>query len=277
MPPTRSGREVIEDWSRGISGSVVHADRVIHVEHVWGTAITLNLAGTAGREASARAAIDECARFFAHVDDVFSTYRAETEASLYRAGLDRSGQQSIEFAEVLGACADLRTATGGSFDPWAVPGGFDPSGYVKGWAAGRASHLLRSLGFVDNLVNAGGDIQAFGDEQPGSGEGWPVGIVNPHAPSEIVKTAILRDQAMATSGRYERGDHVIDPATGEAATKVDSATVVGPDAGIADALASAAMVDGPAAMAWFDNLGDEWSLFLVIDDHGHAHGSAFGS
>ena len=38
--------EVIDGWAEGISGSLVHEDRVVHVEHIWGTAMTINLAGT---------------------------------------------------------------------------------------------------------------------------------------------------------------------------------------------------------------------------------------
>jgi thiamine biosynthesis lipoprotein len=169
----------------------------------------------------------------------------------------------------------LRQATRGAFDPWAVPGGFDPSGYVKGWAAGQASALLRDGGFADHLVNAGGDICAAGDELPGSGTGWPVGILNPHAPGEVVEAVTLSNAAMATSGRYERGEHIIDPSTGMPALDVDSATVVGPDAGTADALASAAVVHGVASMEWFVGLGSEWSLYLVVGETAHAYGPAF--
>ncbi len=277
MSMSRTGAEVVDGWSHGISGTLVHADRVIHVEHVWGTAVSINVAGTAGRERQARRALVECADYFARVDEIFSTYRPESEVSLYRSGLPRPGRQSAEFDEVHAACSDLRQATGGSFDPWAVPGGFDPSGYVKGWAAGRASQRLVSLGFTDHLINAGGDVCAVGAEHPGDQAGWPVGIVNPQASDTVIKVATLTDCSMATSGRYERGDHVIDPSTGRPAVDVDSATVVGPDPGIADALASAAMVDGLGAMVWFGHLGPEWSLFLVIGEQGHSYGPAFES
>lgn len=266
-------------WSKGVSGSLVHADRVIHVEHVWGTAITLNVAGTSGREGQTRQAIDECVRYFTRIDAIFSTYHPETEVALYRNGIDRPGLQSTEFYSVFKACTDLRNATGGSFDPWAVPGGFDPSGYVKGWAIGRASQILLAHGLVDHLINAGGDICSRGSEKPGAevsaGEGWPAGIVNPHEPTEIIAVIRLLDQSMATSGKYERGNHVIDPVTGTPAIGVDSATVVGPDPGIADALASAALVDGIAAMNWFLDFGPEWSLHLVVGEASHSHGVAF--
>ena len=59
------------------------------------------------------------------------------------------------------------------------------------------------------------------------------------------------------------------------ATAVDSATVVGPDAGFADALASAAQVSGMATMDWFAGLGPDWSLHLVAGEIAHSYGSAF--
>ena len=271
----RTDREVTDGWAQGISGSVVREGRVVHVEHVWNTAITINVTGTTGRERDALTLIQECAAFFAHVDRTFSTFTPLSEVALYRAGLLHSGGRSADFDEVMRACRDVRATTEGAFDPWSVPGGYDPSGYVKGWAAGRASERLAAAGFVDHLVNAGGDIYAAGDEIPGSGQGWPTGIVNPHAPTEVIEVVILRDQAMATSGRYERGDHVVDPTTGQPATAVDSATVVGPDPGIADALASAALVRGLSSVAWFPNLGPGWSLHMVTGDTAHTFGAAF--
>lgn len=277
MGPARGDQEVVAGWNAGISGSVVRAGRVVHVEHVWGTAVTINLAGTALRERDALAGIDDCRAFFEQVDLTFSTFMPHTEVARYRAMPTDRGPQSPEFDEVMRACRELRVATQGAFDPWAVPGGYDPSGYVKGWAAGRASDLLRGAGFADHLVNAGGDIWAGGDEDPGSGRGWPTGIVNPHAPNEVIEVVALSNQAMATSGRYERGDHVIDPQTGHSARGVDSATVVGPDAGIADAAASAALVHGEASMTWFADLGPSWSLHLVMGQSVRTVGPAFDS
>ncbi len=271
----RTDREVMDGWAEGISGSVVREDRVVHVEHVWNTAITINVAGTDGREPNALAVIADCARFFGEVDQTFSTYKPLTEVALYRAGLGRPDRHSEDFEEVLLACRELRATTHGAFDPWSVPGGYDPSGYVKGWAAGRASGRLIEAGFRDHLVNASGDICASGDEETGSGSGWPVGILNPHAPTEVIEVVTLRSQSMATSGRYERGDHVIDPSTGHPAVDVDSATVVGPDPGTADAVASAALVDGLASMEWFGALGPGWSLHVVVGDTVHAFGPAF--
>ena len=262
-------------WDLGVSGTVVRGDHVVHVEHVWGTAVTINVAGARGREREAMAAIGVCTAFFTRVDETFSTYKPLSEVTMHRAGLSRPGAHTADFEEVMAECRRVRTLTRGSFDPWSVPGGYDPSGYVKGWAAGRASGLLVTAGFADHLVNAGGDISASGDEDPGSGGGWPVGIVNPHQPAEIVEVVCLRDQAMATSGTYERGDHLTDPSTGTAAVRANSVTVVGPDAGVADAVASAGLVDGVASMEWFEALGPEWSLYVIDAETAHSYGPAF--
>ena len=83
----------------------------------------------------------------------------------------------LEVAEILDLCAVARDLSGGWFDPWAVPGGFDPSGYVKGWAAQHALAAFRSSGICGVLVNAAGDIASSG----GLGDGTPfrIGIADP--------------------------------------------------------------------------------------------------
>jgi thiamine biosynthesis lipoprotein len=270
-----SGDEVRAGWRAGVTGTAVGLDRMVHVEFVWGTAVTIEVAGTAGREDAALTAIAGCRAWFAAVDERFSTYRPLSEVTALRNGLLPADRMSAELAGVVRACAELRRRTWGAFDPWAVPGGFDPSGYVKGWAAGRAGELLARAGFADHMVNAGGDVTCRGDRRPGSGAGWAIGVVDPHDPRRITQVVAVHDASIATSGRYERGDHVHDPRRGGPARGADSASVLGPDAGMADALASAALVDGPAAIGWFATLGPAWSLQVVVRGERLAHGSAF--
>lgn len=250
-------------------------DRIVHVEFVWGTAVTIEVAGTAGRRESALAAIAACCAWFAAVDARFSTYRPLSEVTALRNGLIGPERMSADLAVVVDACQRLRLRTRGAFDPWAVPGGFDPSGYVKGWAAGRASELLVDAGFADHMVNAGGDVTCRGDRRPGSGAGWAIGVVDPHDPQRVTQVVAVRDASIATSGRYERGDHVVDPRRGGPARGADSATAVGPDAGTADALASAALVDGRGSIGWFADLGPAWSLQVIVGRERLAHGPAF--
>src|SRR6202022_4200902 len=84
-----------------------------------------------------------------------------------------------ELAEVLAACAEVSTLSGGYFTT--RPGGrFDPSGYVKGWAIERAAAMLTAAGSAEHSVNGGGDIQCVGDRGPG--HPWRVGIADPPSP-----------------------------------------------------------------------------------------------
>jgi thiamine biosynthesis lipoprotein len=268
-------QHVMAGWDRQVSGTAVHPDHLVHVEFIWGTAITLDLRGIEGRIDEALGAVARCCAWFVEVDERFSPFRALSEVTAARNDIAVPGFPSPDFIEVQRACQQARMLTRGAFDPWRVRGGYDPSGYVKGWAAGRAGCLLAEAGFADHMVNAGGDIVCAGDRDPGSELGWPIGIVNPHRTSEVVAVVDVRNAAVATSGRYERGDHVVDPVTGRPARAADSATVVGPDAGLADAAASAVLVAGPACMAWFPQLGPHWSVHLVVGEVEHRYGPAF--
>jgi thiamine biosynthesis lipoprotein len=59
------------------------------------------------------------------------------------------------------------------------------------------------------------------------------------------------DGAIATSGTYERGAHITDPFTGVIAIGARSATVLGPDGGLTDAMATALMVTGDDGIKFF--------------------------
>ena len=270
-----AAQRVTDGWDRQVSGTLLHPDHLVHVEFIWGTAITLDLRGIEGRTEEALAAVDRCREWFVEVDERFSPFRALSEVTAARNNIAVPGFPSPDFIEVQRACERARILTHGAFDPWRVPGGYDPSGYVKGWAAGRAAGLLSDAGFADHMVNAGGDIVCSGDREPGSALGWRIGIVNPYRTSEVVAAVDVRDAAVATSGRYERGDHVVDPVSGRPARGADSATVVGPDPGLADAVASAVLVAGPGCMTWFPQIGPDWSVHLVVGEVEHRYGPAF--
>ena len=149
-------------------------------------------------------------------------------------------------AEVRAACETARDASGGWFDPWAMPGGYDPTGLVKGWAVDRALDALRQAGLPAALVNGGGDLAAFGGPAPG--EPWRAGIRHPWRPAALAAVLEVHG-AVATSGSYERGAHLVDPHTGQPACRAASATVTGPSLALADALATALAVGGDAALA----------------------------
>ncbi len=191
-------------------------------------------------------------------DDVFSTWKPQSPVSRLRRGEIRLEEAPPEVAEVLELCRLAREASDGWFDPWAMPGGVDPTGLVKGWAAQRALDIIKAAGAPAAMVNAGGDIAVYG--RPAPGQTWRVGIQHPLARDRILLTADLAGAgAVATSGSYERGEHVVDPRSGTPTAALLSATVIGHDLGYADALATALYASGGALLE---------NLSLLIGYHG---------
>lgn len=151
--------------------------------------------------------------------------------------------------EVWQLCLVARDLTDGSFDPWVVKGGYDPSGYVKGWAADGCVRILKAHGAENIQVNAAGDLSLAGGFE--NGKPWSIGVRSPENRFEVVKVFEIFDGAIATSGTYEIGAHIKDPHTGLIAIGARSATVLGPDGGLADALATALVVAGEDGAAIF--------------------------
>jgi thiamine biosynthesis lipoprotein len=239
---------------------------------VWSTTVALDARGPSAGVAAV-SAFRRVAAFLDDVDAWFSTFRDDTPVHLLRTGqLDEASAPAV-VREVLAACRVARDLTEGAFDPWSVPGGVDPSGYVKGWAAERACALLAEAGLVNTYVNAGGDVVCRGVSEPD--RPWRVGVRHPVQHDLVARVVEVFDGAVATSGTYERGQHVLDPRTGLPATAVVSATVVGPDGGLADAVATGLVVAGVDGLAWLPGLPGEWSAYVIVGDEATYTGPAF--
>jgi len=204
-------------------------------------------------------------------DATFSTWRPDSPVSRLRRGEIAGAQAAAEVAEVLDRCAVARELSAGWFDPWAMPGGFDPSGYVKGWAAQNALAAFRAAGICGVLVNAAGDIAGTGG--PGDGRPFRIGITDPCSPLRLAEIVELTG-AIATSGTYERGDHLIDPHSGRPAAHAASASVTGPDLGLADALATAVAVAGEPGLALIEKL-DGYEALIINADGSRPHTKRF--
>lgn len=119
----------------------------------------------------------------------------------------------------------------------------DLGAVAKGLAIDMAAQELRNV-TEDFTIDAGGDLYLGG--RNAQGEAWSVGIRHPRLDRQIIERVCASNEAVCTSGDYERGEHVIDPRTGAAAASVASATVIAPSAMLADAVATAVFVMGPA-------------------------------
>ena len=123
-------------------------------------------------------------------------------------------------------------------------------GIGKGYAAEQAKLILQKEGIHSGVVNAAGDLAAWG-YQPG-GKPWTIGIASPGNIWHPFSSMEITDKAVATSGNYEKFtiidgkkySHTIDPKTGYPVSGIKSVTIVCPNAEIADALATPVMVMG---------------------------------
>lgn len=120
----------------------------------------------------------------------------------------------------------------------------------KGYAANRAKNLLQEMGIRSGMVNAGGDLTAWGTEEDGSP--WKVAIADPTKKKPVLAWLDIKNQAVVTSGDYERFvdiagkryAHIIDPRTGYPVQGLKSVSIICPDAEIADAMATTVFVMG---------------------------------
>jgi thiamine biosynthesis lipoprotein len=228
------------------------------VEHVMGIPVGIDVRD----EAIEPAALDRAFAWLREVDAAFSTYRTDSEVSRLNAGTLATAQASPAVRAVLERCSVLRARTRGCFDVRAR-GPLDPSAFVKGWAVEEAARMLADAGARNLCVHAGGDVRVRGERAPG--QPWRVGVRHPHRRDRVAAVLRARDLAIATSGAYERGAHIVDPRTGAPPAGVLSVTVLGPDLGTADAYATAAFAMGADGPEWTLGLGDYEALTILTD------------
>ena len=210
------------------------------------------------------AAIDQAFTWLSWVDETFSTYIEDSEINRIDRGELRVEDADPLVREVLERCEELRLETRGYFDVRAG-GRLDPSGLVKGWSVDRAAGILRAAGIRNFAVNAGGDIRLSGRAVPNAH--WTVGIQHPRDRAKIAAIVRATDLAVATSGAYARGDHVLNPYTRRPPADVLSVTVVGPQLATADAYATAAFaMGGEAAAHWTARLHGYEAMTILADD-----------
>jgi len=232
------------------------------VLHVMGTVVTVDIRDDARTDAL----VERVFAWFREVDDRFSAWKPDSEVSRYARGELHDPQLSPDLHEVLVACEQVRVLSRGAFDirhhrPDGQP---DPTGLVKGWSVDRAVTMLEDAGVRHCSVNAGGDVVVRGYPEPG--RTWRVGIQHPGIRDRLAGVVSGTDFAVATSGTYERGEHILDPRAGAPPTGLVSMTVIGPELALADAYATAAFVMGAEpGLAWLDGIPD-YSGYAVTTD-----------
>ena len=156
----------------------------------------------------------------------------------------------------------------------ALPTGMeiDLGSVAKGCAGREAAQLLRQAGVASALLNLGGNIQTVGSRP--DGDPWQIGVKDP-ATGQPMMVLSIRDQAVVTSGGYERYFqqdgrtywHIMDPDTGRPAENgLRSVTIVGNDGLVCDGLSTALFVMGLERAARFWAASDDFEAIFVTDD-----------
>ncbi|MFQ6143339.1 FAD:protein FMN transferase [Streptomyces seoulensis] len=232
-----------------------------------GTVFSFDVRG--GAPGAVRAALRAAVAGLHRVDELFSTYRADSEVSRLARGELTVQRCDPLVAEVLELGAEAERVSDGWFS-LRHRGRLDPTGVVKGWAAERAARLVAAAAGVSGVsVNGGGDVQMLG--VPGAERPWRVGVSDPLRPgglAAVVSAAGAPELAVATSGTAERGAHIVDPRTGRAAvTDLVAVTVVAPRLVWADCWATAAFAMGAReGLAWLEALSGVEALLITAGD-----------
>ncbi len=202
-------------------------------------------------------------------EQVLSQWRPTSDLSRY----NRGEAPTAELARVLADAEEIKRRSGGAFDPEVLEqvhaAGFGPAGkgtdlssIGKGFAVDRVCERLRELGMRDFVFALAGEVRA-------EGGGWPVDVERPvlGGSGEVVRTLMLRDRAIATSGNYRQYrespegivTHIIDPRTGKSVIRPPcSVTVMARDSATASSWATALFVLGPDYKDWPEGLEVWW-------------------
>jgi thiamine biosynthesis lipoprotein len=231
------------------------------VESIMGTTVSIDVRDPVPADA-VEAVFDQ----LRDIEARFSPFRADSEVSRLARGELTEATCSLDLRYVLAACDHLADVTDGAFDArhHATDDRVDPSGFVKGWAVEEAAWLIDSAGGRNYWINAGGDIVARGQAEPG--RPWRVGIRHPDQADKVAAVLAVTDRAIATSGTYERGAHITDPRTGQVPASLRSVTVVGPGLAFTDAYATAIFVMGLDGLHWLDAHPEYAAYAITADD-----------
>lgn len=236
----------------------------IRTEAVMGTIVTIQVVPEGPDPA---AAIDRAFDWFRAIEDHCTRFRDDSELMQLTAHPGAAVPASAILFEAVRFACMVAEESGGALDPAVrTSSASEPASYrdIQLDPAARTITLLRPLTldlgavakglavdmaarelapFRDFAVDAGGDL-FLGGLNP-QGEPWSVGIRHPRRDAAVIETLRISDRAVCTSGDYERGQHILDPRTGQPVNGIASVTVIAPGAMLADALATAAFVLGP--------------------------------
>jgi thiamine biosynthesis lipoprotein len=236
-----------------------------------GTLVTIQVVRS-GADEAADAAIERAFGWFRQIEETCTRFNGASELMQLTTQTGVAVPASPILYEAISFSLKLAEESGGAFDPAAGsfrdveldpdrktikllrPVTLDLGAVAKGLAVDMAARELQP--FEDFAIDAGGDLYLGGHNPEGSP--FSVRIRHPRREGELIDSLYVSNQAVCTSGDYERGQHIFDPRAGAPPAAAASVTVVADSAMLADALATAAFVLGPSeGMRLLDRIGVE--------------------
>jgi len=204
-------------------------------------------------------------RYFTYVDEKFSTYKDESEITMFNKGSIKFSELSTDMKTIFKLAEKTKQETDGYFDIF-KNNYCDPSGIVKGWAILNASNIIKKAGFKDFYIDCGGDIQVGGKKNNNK---WAVGIKNPFDQSKIVKVISVYNKGIATSGNYIRGNHIYNPKSKDKLIDdIVSMTIVAKNVLEADRYATSSFAMGKKGIEFIEKLTGVEGYMITKDGIG---------
>jgi thiamine biosynthesis lipoprotein len=220
---------------------------------IMGMPITIEIVDDKVKEADIASVFD----YFVHVENTFSIYKKDSEISKLNNGKIALSRMSADMKLILALADDTKNESRGYFDI-RNNSKKDPTGIVKGWAIYNAANLLKSHGFQNFMIDAGGDMQVSGRNRDKNK--WTKSLVNPFNKEEIIKIFELESQGIATSGKNQ---HIYNPHNPAKKIKsIGSITVIGPTVYDAKRFAIAAYAMGEKGLHFIDKL-DGFEAYMI--------------
>jgi thiamine biosynthesis lipoprotein len=232
------------------------------------------LASRSGKAVPVSRLLFEAVQFALHIADASGgAFDPTVGTAMHRRGFNREHRSGVQVPLVVDSIdevsyRDVSVDSANRTITLQRPLLLDLGAVAKGLAIDLAARELESCGSF--AIDAGGDLYLGGVNH--EGQPWTIGIRHPRRPGECITSVRVTNQAVCTSGDYERmagpaevGHHIIDPRTGSSPSDVASVTVIAPSAMAADALATAAFVLGrDAGVALLREMGVE-GLFVTTN------------
>jgi len=230
-----------------------------------GTFVEITIADGGVSQAHKIKVLSNCFSHINRIENLLSRYNPDSDISRVN-DLAWHGPVPIDplTIDVLKKAVEFYELTDGAFDVTKQAGGsslieidvventvllkkedlkIDLGAIAKGFAVDEAVMVLKGLRIKNALINAGGDMYCLGKGL--KGKGWRIGIQDPHDKKKLLDTMWVKNKAVATSGDYEQGPHIVDPGiNAHVVDAPESITIIAPDCTTADALATAVSVLG---------------------------------